>query len=117
MKIHMIGIGGAGNERHRGGPREQRPHVTGSDLKESPYTRRLREAGITVYIGHAPDQVGDAEQVVISTAIPNDEPRAPRSQAQFYTHNTRAPRRSPGSWRVAAASPWPGPTARRRRRA
>ena len=70
MNIHMIGIGGAGMS----GIAEvlaRRGHlVTGSDLKESPYTRRLREAGITVYIGHAPDQVGDADQVVISTAIP-----------------------------------------------
>jgi UDP-N-acetylmuramate--alanine ligase len=43
----MIGIGGAGMSGiaevlHKGG------HiVTGSDLKESPYTRRLRAAGIT----------------------------------------------------------------------
>ncbi len=48
--------------------------VTGSDLKESPYTRRLREAGVTVYIGHDPHQIGDAEQVVISTAIPSTNP-------------------------------------------
>jgi UDP-N-acetylmuramate--alanine ligase len=48
--------------------------VTGSDLKESPYTRRLRDAGVTVYIGHAPDQVGDADRVVISTAIPKTNP-------------------------------------------
>ena len=74
MNIHMIGIGGAGMS----GIAEvlaSRDHVvTGSDLKESPYTRRLREAGITVYIGHAPHQVGDADQVVISTAIPNTNP-------------------------------------------
>lgn len=66
----MVGIGGAGMSGiaevlHRGG------HVvTGSDLKESPYTRRLTESGIKVYIGHATGQVGDAEQVVVSTAIP-----------------------------------------------
>ena len=48
--------------------------VSGSDLKESAYTRRLGEAGITVYIGHDTGQVGDAEQVVISTAIPKTNP-------------------------------------------
>ena len=48
--------------------------VTGSDLKESPYTRRLREAGVEVFIGHAAGQVGDAERVVISTAIPKTNP-------------------------------------------
>jgi UDP-N-acetylmuramate--alanine ligase len=74
MKIHMIGIGGAGMSGiaevlARGGH-----DVTGSDLKESPYTRRLREAGITVHIGHASERVGDAERVVISTAIPRTNP-------------------------------------------
>lgn len=44
--------------------------VTGSDLKESPYTRRLVESGIKVHIGHEAGQIGDAEQVVVSTAIP-----------------------------------------------
>ena len=48
--------------------------VSGSDLKESAYTRRLEEAGITVYIGHDAGQVGDAGQVVISTAIPKTNP-------------------------------------------
>lgn len=70
MRIHMVGIGGAGMSGiaevlHRGGHA-----VTGSDLKESPYTRRLKESGIKVYIGHAAGQIGDAEQVVVSTAIP-----------------------------------------------
>lgn len=70
MKIHMVGIGGAGMSGiaevlHRGGHT-----VTGSDLKESPYTRRLVESGVQVYIGHDSGQVGDADQVVVSTAIP-----------------------------------------------
>jgi UDP-N-acetylmuramate--alanine ligase len=70
----MIGIGGAGMSSiaevlHNGGH-----EITGSDLKESSNTRRLQEAGILVYIGHAAHQVGDAEQVVISTAIPSTNP-------------------------------------------
>ena len=48
--------------------------VSGSDLKESAYTRRLGEAGITVFIGHDTGQVGDVDQVVISTAIPKTNP-------------------------------------------
>lgn len=70
MRIHMIGIGGAGMS----GIAEILHHaghtVTGSDLKESPYTRRLAEIGVEVYTGHAPEQVGEAEEVVVSTAIP-----------------------------------------------
>ena len=74
MNIHMIGIGGAGMSGIAEVLARRGHSVTGSDLKESPYTRRLREAGITVYIGHAPGQVGDADQVVISTAIPKTNP-------------------------------------------
>lgn len=74
MKIHMIGIGGAGMSSIAEVLNRRGNTVTGSDLKESPYTKRLREEGIEVYIGHAPEQVGEAEQVVISTAIPPTNP-------------------------------------------
>jgi UDP-N-acetylmuramate--alanine ligase len=74
MRIHMIGIGGAGMSGIAEVLQRTGHEVTGSDLKESPYTRRLREAGVTVYIGHDPHQIGDAEQVVISTAIPSTNP-------------------------------------------
>jgi UDP-N-acetylmuramate--alanine ligase len=74
MKIHMIGIGGAGMSGVAEVLNNRGHTVTGSDLKESPYTRRLRQVGITVYIGHAAHQVGDADQVVISTAIPKTNP-------------------------------------------
>jgi UDP-N-acetylmuramate--alanine ligase len=74
MKIHMIGIGGAGMSGIAEVLKNRGHAVTGSDLKESPYTRMLREAGIQVYIGHSAKQIGDAEQVVISTAIPKTNP-------------------------------------------
>ena len=74
MRIHMIGIGGAGMSGIAEVLHGQGHRITGSDLKESPYTRRLQDAGIEVHIGHAARQVGDAEQVVISTAIPSTNP-------------------------------------------
>jgi UDP-N-acetylmuramate--alanine ligase len=70
----MIGIGGAGMSGIAEVLSRRGHEVTGSDLKESPYTRRLRDAGITVHIGHAPEHVGDADRVVISTAIPKTNP-------------------------------------------
>ena len=70
----MIGIGGAGMSGIAEVLRSRGHTVTGSDLKESLYTRRLEEAGIGVYVGHAAVQVGDADQVVISTAIPKTNP-------------------------------------------
>lgn len=74
MKIHMIGIGGAGMSGIAEVLQSRGHEVSGSDLKESAYTRRLQEAGITVYIGHDTAQVGEADQVVISTAIPKTNP-------------------------------------------
>ena len=74
MRIHMIGIGGAGMSGIAEVLASRGHVVTGSDLKESPYTRRLRGAGVTVFIGHAAGQLGDADRVVISTAIPKTNP-------------------------------------------
>ncbi len=74
MKIHMIGIGGAGMSGIAEVLTRRGHTVTGSDLKESPYTERLVEAGIEVFIGHAAGQVGNAGQVVVSTAIPKTNP-------------------------------------------
>ena len=70
----MIGVGGAGMSGIAEVLKSRGHEVSGSDLKESAYTRRLREAGVTVFIGHDTAQVGDAEQVVISTAIPKTNP-------------------------------------------
>ena len=70
----MIGIGGAGMSGIAEVLKSRGHDVSGSDLKESAYTRRLSDAGITVYIGHDTGQVGGAEQVVISTAIPKTNP-------------------------------------------
>jgi UDP-N-acetylmuramate--alanine ligase len=74
LRIHMIGIGGAGMSGIAEVLKRRGHDVSGSDLKVSAYTRRLQEAGITVYIGHDTGQVGDADQVVISTAIPKTNP-------------------------------------------
>lgn len=46
--------------------------VSGSDLKPSAVTERLAELGATCYIGHSGENLGNAELVVASTAIPPD---------------------------------------------
>src|SRR5215207_6299162 len=70
----MIGIGGAGMSGIAEVLHKSGHELTGSDLKESPYTRRLESMGIRVYIGHAAHQIGDAEELIISTAIPSTNP-------------------------------------------
>ncbi len=48
--------------------------VSGSDLRESKTTRRLRKLGITVNIGHMAENIRDAHIVVISSAVDTDNP-------------------------------------------
>jgi UDP-N-acetylmuramate--alanine ligase len=72
--LHFVGIGGAGMSglalvAHSLGAR-----VTGSDQAESSYSERLREAGIQPVIGHDASNLPDRAEVVVSTAIPDDNP-------------------------------------------
>ncbi len=46
--------------------------VTGSDLKPSAATERLQALGVSCYNGHARENLGGAELIVASTAIPHD---------------------------------------------
>ena len=48
--------------------------VTGSDLKESRYSRALEAAGVPVAIGHRAENLGAPEIVVVSSAIPDTNP-------------------------------------------
>ena len=73
-KVHFIGIGGIGMcglaelLRNMGG------QVTGSDLSENGNTIRLKAMGIAVAIGHAAENIADAEVVVYSSAVRPDNP-------------------------------------------
>jgi len=71
---HFIGVGGAGMSGIALVLAERGVCVTGSDLKESRYSRALARAGVRVSIGHAADNLGDPEIVVISSAIPEHNP-------------------------------------------
>lgn len=70
----MVGIGGIGMsgiaELLQGAGYE----VGGSDLAASPVTARLRSAGIPVAEGHAAAHVGAPDVVVVSSAVPADNP-------------------------------------------
>ncbi len=74
QQIHFVGIGGIGmsgiaelliNLGHR---------VSGSDLRESDTTRRLVSLGARVAFGHAAQNLGQADVVVISSAVKDDNP-------------------------------------------
>lgn len=71
---HFIGVGGAGMSGIAKVLHDRGVVVTGSDLKESRYSRTLREAGVPVAIGHDVANLGDPEVVVVSSAIPDSNP-------------------------------------------
>ena len=73
-KLHFVGIGGAGMSGLALVTRALGADVTGSDRAESSYTARLREHGIEPAIGHDAANVPAGAEVVISTAIPADNP-------------------------------------------
>ncbi len=73
-RLHFIGIGGIGMSGIAEILLNLGYTVTGSDLRESPIVSRLRELGATIWLGHSADQVGEAEAVVTSSAIPANNP-------------------------------------------
>ncbi|MFH1407322.1 MAG: UDP-N-acetylmuramate--L-alanine ligase [Candidatus Omnitrophota bacterium] len=73
-KIHFIGIGGVGVSALAEISLEGGDKVRGSDIRENSITRRLAKAGATVFIGHCAGNVGDADVVVYSSAVPADNP-------------------------------------------
>ncbi len=73
-RIHFIGIGGSGMC-----PLAEILHtlgytITGSDNAESDNVVRLRKLSIPVHIGHDPQNLGDAELIVYTAAVPADNP-------------------------------------------
>ena len=71
-RVHLVGIGGAGMEGLARVLRQLGCHVSGSDQSSSPAVEQLRREGVEVHLGHRAAQVGDAELVVYSAAVPPD---------------------------------------------
>ena len=73
-RIHVVGVGGAGMSAIATVLQAMGHEVSGSDLKESTVTERLRSVGIDVSIGHRADHVAGAALVTHSTAVTADNP-------------------------------------------
>ena len=68
--LHFIGIGGVGMSGIARVAHDQGFTVSGSDLRESRYTKQLADEGITVFIGQDASHVPEGDPiVVVSTAI------------------------------------------------
>jgi UDP-N-acetylmuramate--alanine ligase len=80
-RLHFIGIGGAGMSGLALVARALGASVTGSDRAESSYLERLRAAGVEPALGHDAGNVPDGAEVVVSTAIAEDNPELAAARA------------------------------------
>lgn len=72
--VHFVGIGGVGMSGIAEVLHNLGYEVTGSDLRESETTKRLKSLGMKVYLGHEGDNIDHAHVVVISSAVSSLNP-------------------------------------------
>jgi UDP-N-acetylmuramate--alanine ligase len=70
--LHFVGIGGIGMSGIAEVLLNQGYKVQGSDASENPNVQRLRKLGAQIAIGHDAGNLGDAEVIIVSTAIKRD---------------------------------------------
>jgi UDP-N-acetylmuramate--alanine ligase len=73
-RVHLVGIGGAHMSAIAQILHAWGHAITGSDQKASAMTAKLEALGIRVAIGHAAENVGDAQLVVYTSAAHGDNP-------------------------------------------
>src|SRR5437588_145107 len=80
QRIHFVGIGGIGMSGIAEVLLTLGYKVSGSDLKASAVTDRLRSLGATIFEGHRAENVTGSEVVVTSSAIARNNPEVAEAQ-------------------------------------
>ena len=88
--IHFVGIGGIGMSGIAEVLHNLGYSVQGSDIADSANVKRLRDAGIPVAIGHAPENIANTQVIVVSTAVKPDNPEVRAARARFMPVVRRA---------------------------
>ncbi|WP_431305061.1 UDP-N-acetylmuramate--L-alanine ligase [Sediminicoccus sp. BL-A-41-H5] len=88
--IHFVGIGGIGMSGIAEVLHNLGYAVQGSDIAEGYNVARLREAGIPVMIGHAAENLRNAQVVVVSTAVKKDNPEVQAARRRLLPVVRRA---------------------------
>jgi len=88
--IHFIGIGGIGMSGIAEVMATLGYTVQGSDLADNYNVARLRKAGIAVEIGHRAENIGEAQVVVVSSAVKPDNPELVEARNRYLPIVRRA---------------------------
>lgn len=72
--VHFIGIGGIGMSGIAEVLHTLGYTVQGSDMAANANVERLKGMGINIHVGHAAENIGDSQVVVVSTAVKPDNP-------------------------------------------
>ena len=79
--IHIVGIGGAGMSAIARVLLGRGFTVSGSDRQINPTVEALARDGVRLFIGHAAEQIAGADVLLISSAIPGDNPEVTAARA------------------------------------
>ena len=88
--IHFVGIGGIGMSGIAEILVNLGYAVQGSDIADNYNVARRRKKGVTVHVGHAADNLGDARVVVVSSAVKPDNPELVAARAKLVPVVRRA---------------------------
>jgi UDP-N-acetylmuramate--alanine ligase len=88
--IHFIGVGGIGMSGIAEVMATLGYRVQGSDISDNYNVARLRKHGIQTFIGHQATNIGDAQVVVVSSAVKDDNPELIEARARFLPIVRRA---------------------------
>ncbi len=80
--VHFVGIGGSGMSGIAEVLINLDFNVSGSDLASNGTTKRLASFGATVYQGHVAENVKDADVVVVSSAVNEENPEVKAARAK-----------------------------------
>lgn len=72
--VHFVGIGGIGMSAIAEVLLTLGYQVSGSDLRSSPITERLRRMGAAIHLGHCAENVDEAKAVVVTSALDSSNP-------------------------------------------
>ncbi len=88
--VHFVGIGGSGMSGIAEVMLSLGYAVQGSDLRAGKQTKRLEKLGAKVFIGHAEDNIHDADAVVVSSAVDETNPEVAAAREQVMPVVSRA---------------------------